>query len=659
MKFRLIFLLLIVFVSVSPIFSATKAGKPNWVNVRSKNFFLVGDANEKDIKKVATRLEQFREVFRQLFSKIKLESPVQTNVVVFNNKKSYEPFLPRQANGKADKWIAGYFQPGEDVNYITLSTEGESDETFRVIFHEYTHFILDTNYGRADVPPWFNEGLAEYYETFAIRDDRIVNLGAVHPEHLQLLQQSKLIPFDQLFAVNYYSLHQNGHDTRNIFYAESWALIHYLLQGNKGVRLPQLGKFLNLLLANKPPKEAFTEAFQTDYATMEKELRDYIGRQQLMMTQVTFKNKLTFETEMQSNPISESEANAYLGDLLYHSNRADDAESYLQKSLAENPNSSLANTAFGLVKTRQRKFDEAERYLEKAVKSEQKNHFAHYQYAYVLSRKEINESGFVSGFAPETAQKMRDSLKTAIALKPDFAESYRLLAFINLVQNEQLDEALGYLRKAQAIQPGNLWYLFDIAQIYFRQQAFAPAAALADKVVNSASDPRMKASAQNLLEAIKRTQAEKTRFEEMQKQAAKDGQLPSLLRRDENGSVTQIEAQSPEEAINDSINQALRKPQADEKRLLGSIEKIECDNKGVTFTIKSETQVIKLLNKEIQGLKLMAYTPEVEGMQIGCGVNLSKVSAVITYKPATEPKSKTNGELIAIEFVSKVFKLKP
>jgi hypothetical protein len=36
------------------------SAKDNWVSVRSKNFFLIGNASEKEIRQVGTRLEQFR-----------------------------------------------------------------------------------------------------------------------------------------------------------------------------------------------------------------------------------------------------------------------------------------------------------------------------------------------------------------------------------------------------------------------------------------------------------------------------------------------------------------------------------------------------------------------------------------------------------------------
>ncbi|MBC7795729.1 MAG: DUF1570 domain-containing protein, partial [Pyrinomonadaceae bacterium] len=213
--------------------SADVSAKDEWLQVRSKNFNLIGNASERDIRKVATKLEQFRETFRQLFTKTNLTASIPTNVVVFKSDGAYKPFKPIRADGKIDNFVAGYFQPGEDVNYITLSTDGEDADTYGTIFHEYVHFIINTSFGKTDVPPWFNEGLAEYYQTFTIEEDQKVKLGLPQSNHLLLLQQNKLIPLETLFKINNYSLGQNANHSRSIFYAESWALIHYLVQGGK------------------------------------------------------------------------------------------------------------------------------------------------------------------------------------------------------------------------------------------------------------------------------------------------------------------------------------------------------------------------------------------------------------------------------------------
>src|ERR1700749_3882435 len=76
------------------------AAKDTWTSVRSQNFYLVGNASEKEIRQVATRLEQFREVFTKLFTKVRFNTPVPTTVIVFKNDGAYKPFKP-VADGKA------------------------------------------------------------------------------------------------------------------------------------------------------------------------------------------------------------------------------------------------------------------------------------------------------------------------------------------------------------------------------------------------------------------------------------------------------------------------------------------------------------------------------------------------------------------------------
>ncbi|MDQ3748542.1 MAG: DUF1570 domain-containing protein, partial [Acidobacteriota bacterium] len=355
---KLALLCLVLFITLT-----TVSAKDEWVKIRSKNFQLVGNAAEKDIRRVAARLEQFRETFRQIFTKVNFSSPVPTNVIVFKNDRSFRDFKPVGDDGKRTDWVAGYFLGGEDVNYIVLSTEGEKSFTYRTIFHEYIHYLVDNDIGRSNVPPWFNEGLAEYYEMFEIENDQKVTLGALNQNHLLLLQQNKLIPFETFFNVDNYSLQRQGHDGAGLFYAQAWALMHYLMQGNNGTRSQQLNKFTVLVLNGKMPKEAFTEAFQTDYATMERELKKYVEQRNFRINIATFKEKLSFDGEMQSAPVAESEAKAVLGDLLYHADRFTEAAALLEEALKLDADSSLANASLGLVKMRQNKFEEAKKYL--------------------------------------------------------------------------------------------------------------------------------------------------------------------------------------------------------------------------------------------------------------------------------------------------------
>lgn len=636
--------------------SAQVSTKDKWLRLKTPNFTLVGNSSENDLRLVATKLEQFRTTFGRIFPSAKLTSSIPTNVIVFKSSSSYKPYKPKRGDGKADEWIAGYFQAGEDVNYITLSTEGEKADTYGTIFHEYVHSLLNTTFGKSSVPPWFNEGLAEYYQTFQIEEDQKAILGNLQDEHLRLLQQTKLIPLDQFFAIDNYSLHRNANHSRSIFYAQAWALIHYLIQGNGGANVDGLGKFLGQVMKNVAPEKAFQSSFGMDYATMEKALKKYVEQRTFRGTSVTFDKKLVFDADFVVTPISEATANAYLGDLLYHTHEYPDADAHLQKALQLDANLSMAHTSLGLVKMRQKNFPEAKKYLERAIADDQKNHFAHYSYAYVLSREGMDEFGYITKYPAKTSTKMRASLLRSIELNPEFPENYRLLAFVNMISGENLDESLAALKKGIALQPGNQHYSLLMAQIYMRQEKFDDAKALVERLAKTADDESLRTSADRMLASINQyTEAKRESERQMQiLNAGGNGQSgrPVFVRRETMTEEQFAKLDRDREIRN--LNQVLTKPEEGEKLLLGNIEKIECAKGEVVFSFRSADGPMTLLSKDFQSLKLEILREGTNDISIGCGAEMKDELIAITYRPAD---AKLRNILTGLSFVPKDFRL--
>jgi tetratricopeptide (TPR) repeat protein len=630
------------------------AAKDTWTSVRSTNFFLVGNASEKEIRQVATRFEQFREVFSRLFPGMKFTSPIPTTIIVFKSDSSYKPFKPL-VNGKPDK-VAGYFQAGNEVNYITLTTEKQGENPFSVIFHEYVHLLVNNTLGKTSVPPWFNEGIAEYYSTFDIEDDRKVYLGNLINYHLELLRSNQMFPLEQLFAVDYPSLHQNKHDARGLFYAESWLLLHYLIQGNEGKKVPQLGTFVGLLRKNVPLNTAFREAFQTDYAGMQKELKNYLQQHTFRGQVVTFERKLEFDAEMQITPINEAEAQAYLGDLLYHIHRPEDAKVTLEQALALDPKLAMAHASLGMVFVGQKKFGEAKEQLQQAVAGNSTNYLAHYYYAFALSREVITEGQPVYGIPPEIAQTLRAELRRAIELKPDFPESYHLLAFVNLVTGEQLDESIALIQRAVSLSPGSEEFLLVLAQLYLRKEDFDGARKVIEPLAARASEPQIRVSAGSLLKSISSFQEQMAKVRAFNENAASLVNKPPQLRK-EGDTATPVEAVEETDPMS-YLREALRKPEAGETQIEGVLLRIECDAKGVTFVVQSGDKLLRLKNRNFDVVSITTYTPDVAG-EINCGPLKTKSPAVVSYLPASDAKAKVDGEIRSVEFVPKDFKLKP
>ncbi|MFZ0063965.1 MAG: tetratricopeptide repeat protein [Pyrinomonadaceae bacterium] len=601
------------------------SAKDNWISVRSRNFQLIGNAGEKEVRQVANRLEQFREVFTRLFPKAKFIAPVPTTVVVFKNDKSYSPFRSNQN-------IAGYFQPGPDVNYITLTTEvrGEQDP-FTVIFHEYTHLLVNSTLG--NVPTWFNEGLAEYYSSFNISEERKVTLGKPISHHVYLLRERKMLPLPTLFQVDHDSPHYNEREKQTIFYAQSWALVHYLIHKPGGS--DAIDKFMGLMNSNTSLDDAFQQSFQTTFEKMEKDVRAYIRNDSYPIIAASFQRKIDFDTELQVAPLTEADAQAYLGDLLLHSNRVE-SEEYLKRAIALDANHSMANASLAMLRVREGKLEEARSNLERAVTANSQNYLIHYYYAYALSQEGMDAANLVSGYSPENLTKMRAELKRSIELRPDYPESYGLLAFINLVAGTELNETITMVKKMLATSPGRNDLALTLAQLYMRTEDFKSSREILERLTQN---PQMRAQAQTMLASVVDYEEKLARH-----RAAKEARG---------------NAPNKDEILNDvvgGLNEALRQPAAGEKQVQGTLLRLECDAKGIMFVVQLADRVIKLRTSKFENIRITAFTADA-GSEITCGPRKPVNPVVICYVPTTDPKARYDGDLRSVEFVPSDFKL--
>jgi tetratricopeptide (TPR) repeat protein len=619
--------------------------KEIWTSVRSRNFNLVGNASERDIRQVAARMEQFREVFSKLFPGLVLASPVPTTVIVFKNDNSFKLYKP-VADGKMVD-AAGYFQSGRDVNYIALTIDSQSEDPFLTIFHEYVHLLVNNTIGRASIPPWFNEGLAEYYSTLEVENSRKVYLGKPQMTHLELLRNNNLMPLGTLLSTDYHSLERNKHDERGLFYAQAWVLVHYLIQGSEGRRRPHLKKFLDLLQKNSSVDTAFREAFQMDYTTLERQLREYVKRKSYRVDIAYFDKPLEFDSTMSSSRLTEAEGQAYLGDLLFHTQRNKEATVKLKEALALDPELAMAHASLGMALMEQKRLTDAKQHLKRAVGAKSANFLAHYYYAFVLSREGMDADEVVTDYSVDTARIMRAELQKSIDLKPDFAESYHLLAFIDLVRNENLDDALELIQKAISLSPGTEEYVFVLTQIHVRKQDFVAARRVIEPLAESASDSRIRNTAQGLLNSIVKLQERAADYQRV---------LTASQGSNVNGASQFSDAQEGAQVNSYAyLDDALRKPKAGEKRVQGFLNRIDC-SKGIIFNMKAADRVLKFSARKLEDLTITTFTGEVSG-ELTCGVRKTPEWIILTYKPAPNTRAKTEGEPVAIEFVPKDFKL--
>lgn len=497
-KFITFFLLVLL---TLPTTAAAQA-RDTWRSVRTNNLFVIGNAEPEKLRQVAVWLEFFHSAFGRLVSRNVLDSSVPTTVIVFRDDASFTPFKPLYQGRPAN--VGGYFQPGDDVNYIAMSLDLSERDPFSVAFHEYVHLHLKDNV--PGVPLWLNEGLAEFYGALQFSGGEAV-LGATLP-YIRLLRGQELLPLETLLSIDTRSPHYNEQDKTGIFYGQSWALVHYLMLGGGSARQDQFKRFLQQVGRGDDVAKALEKNFGLSVDTIENDLRAYVRQGELPSLRIASRDDpqaYASYTAMQRASLSEAEANYYLGDLLLHIGRREDAERYFKQAIALDPGLTNAYAALGQLAVYQRRFPEAKKYLQRATASPQ-HYLVHYNYAWLLSRETTLPNGRISEYSPESAAIMREQLLRTIKLAPDFASAYYLLAFVDLVTDKNLDEALDVAEKARRLEPRRAGYAMLLAQIHAARADVTAARALLEPLTRD-SDPRIKSEAQTLLDSLNNTSA--------------------------------------------------------------------------------------------------------------------------------------------------------
>src|SRR5262249_32540122 len=152
---------------------------------------------------------------------------------------SFRPYKPTH-DGKPDDRV-GWFMPTRDANYIAIDAKADDKHSMETVYHEYMHYVLSTRY--LDIPLWFNEGMAEFYSTFRV-EENMVEIGRPVESHVALLRSAPMIPLAQLFFVDSKSAEYNEVSRQGIFYAQSWALYHYLALEKSQMR-PRLEAYVS------------------------------------------------------------------------------------------------------------------------------------------------------------------------------------------------------------------------------------------------------------------------------------------------------------------------------------------------------------------------------------------------------------------------------
>ena len=493
-----------VLLFVAMLAGTARASAPQWVEVRSPHFTVVSDANEKQGRHILDQLERMRWVFQTLFPKVNVDPAEPILVFGAKNSKTFQAFEPAPYLAKGQLNLAGYFLRTQDHNYVLLRLDAENEQhPFATIYHEYTHLQFR---GAAEwMPLWLNEGIAEFFQNTEVRDKDLL-VGEPDAANILYLRQQRLIPLPILFKVDASSPYYHDEEKGSVFYAESWALTHYIQVTDRQKGTHKFLDYLQLVSQHEDPITAAEKAFG-DLKQLQSFLEGYIEMGDYKQFLLNSAAAPIDESSYTARSLTQIDADAFRAAILANVQREKEARDLIASILKADPNNVSARETMGEIEHKAGNLDAARTWFGEAAKLDPKNCLANYYYASISM-----EYGHFDDAAIEP------SLRAAIQSNPSFAPAYERLASYLGMRHKNIDEALSLITTAVQLDPDNYYFRLNAANVLEEMGDYKNAIAVAGTAIKVAHNPQQASQAQSQIDRIKQNQQSRARFEQQQRE---------------------------------------------------------------------------------------------------------------------------------------------
>lgn len=458
-------------------FPHAATAKDAWIEVQSPHFKVVSNAGESEARKIADQFEQFRELFHTAFPKFRVDLGKPLVIFAVKNEDTLKLLLPGFWETKGRLHPAGIFMPGEARHYVAVRTNIETENPYEVVYHEYTHAIMNLNV--QGLPIWLGEGLAEFFGNSTIHD-KDVEIGKIPRSHLEVLQTNRLIPIDALMEAGADSPYYNEQNRASVFYAESWAIVHYLEMDPDARKRQLLSTFLAAWDATGNQVEAARKTFG-DLKAFSRAMEGYARRQSFYVGRVPTAihgNVKSYSSRVLSQgEVAAEEALFYL-----QTQRPKEARASTEEALQADSKLALAHEANGLIAYQAGDYTTAEKEFARSLELSPTSYVAYFFEAQARLR------GGRTGF--EELAQLTGYLEKALALNPQFAPAYATLASFYSMYPETNDKALATAKKALELEPGNLSYASSYGFVLLNMGKVQEAKACAARIKAAARTPQ-------------------------------------------------------------------------------------------------------------------------------------------------------------------------
>jgi tetratricopeptide (TPR) repeat protein len=478
-----------------------------WVEVRSAHFVVASNAGEAEARRIAAEFERVRSIFHAAFPKFRVDPAQPIVILAARDEITMKTIAPDEWEGERHIRPAGLFHSDGEKDYVLLRLDAEGTSAFHTIYHEYTHALLFLNFSR--LPLWLGEGLAEFFGNSVIVDND-VHTGTADRAHLVLLSRGEWLPLSTLLGVTRDSPYYNEKNPASIFYAESWAVAHFLLLDPTARRDQLLNKYLAAWGRSNSEVSAGQEAFG-DLDRFGQTIKKYVQNADWRVG-IVVSARADAGGTYTTRTLSQGEVLALRGDFLIHRMQYDAAEPLLQEAVKLSPSAASPHDALGFFEFRSGNFEDAHEELSKAIQLGSRDFMTFYCLG-VLKLRSLASND-------EATHQATAALEHAAQLNPRYAPIYEALTQAYSRSSETQSKALQAAKTAVELEPESRSYQFGLAYVLLNNGHAPEASDVAQKLLASASTEEETATAKRLIATIDEEK-------EWEQESSDEGEMPA------------------------------------------------------------------------------------------------------------------------------------
>lgn len=424
--------------------SSADVARGGWIEITTPNFLLVSDVGAARATRLARDFEEIRFAILRAYPMLAGDRP-PLHILAAATTYSFQDLLPSSKVVSGSSVLGGLFLSGLLRDQIVMQLEYDERQ---ILYHEYFHSV--SREALRTLPRWLNEGLADFWSVTEVFDDKI-RFGVENERRMKVLLDQGLMPMGELLSSR--SATPGVPLDTNRFYAQAWAVVHYLMMDPQHQRWDHVNVYLQGLARGLDEETAWTEAFGESPDKTGAKINRYLRRGRVHYG--VFEVSPEVGGDISARPLTRIEALVRIGEAMT-TTEPELAEELLDEALRLAPNDVAALEADAYVKSTDKRHDEAVVLLERAEQTGGATFVTPFLLGRILRRK---------ARGADDLRKAEQALLRSLSMRPRFAPAEAEVGAVYARLDEDYTRAIILMRRAAEHEPADSGFHIALARV--------------------------------------------------------------------------------------------------------------------------------------------------------------------------------------------------